>query len=209
MSEQITPTMDMPEVAAQVAALSERLTPTDARLNYVADLLKPMLAFAEGEGRNAFYAASRLLGCTPAFAKHIVGNIARRGSAEAWRAWRAGPGPLPVFEVPPLPENSLGFVYFASPAEHPNVVKIGISTNLVRRLRDLEGETGEEHILARWFVGTTLDEAVAQFALAGKRISGKWFHSGGQGGQIPGFIPMGLDGMRAALGADLNAGRSA
>ncbi|MEP9376176.1 hypothetical protein ABLE91_05640 [Aquabacter sp. CN5-332] len=209
MSDQIIPTMAMPEVAAQVVALTERLSPTDARLNYVADLLKPMIGFAEEEGRNAFYAASRLLGTTPNNAKHIVGNVARRGSAEAFRAWRAGPCPLPVFEVPALAPHLVGFVYFANPVSAPNVVKIGISPNLVRRMSDLEGETGEEHVLQRWFVGTTLDEAVAQFALAGRRISGKWFATGEPGGQIPGFIAMGVEGMRAALGPDLQKGRAA
>lgn len=198
------------EIAAQVREISARLRSTDARVNYVATLLKPMLPVADDEGRNAFYAASRLLGCTPAFARHIVGGVSRRGSAEAWRAWRAdaGLGALPTFEVPTLPDNAVGIVYFASPAAASNVVKIGISTNLARHLRDLEDETGEAHALAHWFVGTTLDEAVAQFAAAGCRISGKWFETA-KGGQIPGFIPRGVSQMRDLMGADLQKGRVA
>lgn len=204
------PTMADAEISAQVRDLAERLAPTDARVNYVATLLKPMLPLADGEGRNAFYAAGRLLGCSPAFARTIVGAVARRGSAESWRAWRAqAPGILPAFEVPKLSEQAVGFVYFASPAAFPDVVKIGISTNLVRRLRDLEDETGEPHELVQWFVGTTLDEAVAQFAAAGRRISGKWFERGEGGGQIPGFIPRGETQMRELLGSDLVKGRAA
>ncbi len=202
------PMMASPDVARQVQALTERLTPTNARIDYVTDLLKPMLAVGEPEDRNAFYAASRLLGCTPAFARTIVGAVARRGSAEAWRCWRALPPALPAFEVPELPANVVGLIYFAKPASAPDVVKIGISSNLDRRLRDLEVETGEPHVLDRWFVGTTVDEAVAQFALSGQRISGKWFLST-VGSQIPGFIPMGLDGMRKVLGGDLIRQRAA
>ncbi|MFG1371514.1 GIY-YIG nuclease family protein [Xanthobacter oligotrophicus] len=202
------PTMASPETAELIKALTKRLTPTDARLNYLTDLLKPMLGVGEPEDRNAFYAASRMLGCTPAFAKNIVGAVARRGSAKAWRRWRARKPALPVFEVPPLAPNLVGFVYFASPISAPNVVKIGISTNLERRLRDLEVETGEEHRIARWFVGTTVDEAVAQFAVAGRRITGKWFKTG-EPGQIPGFLPMGLEAMQQALGSDLLKGRAA
>ena len=204
------PTLSDPEIAAQVRDLSARLAPTDARVNYVATLLKPMLPLADGEGRNAFYAAGRLLGCSPAFAQTIVGAVSRRGSAEAWRDWRAqAPGTLPTFTAPPLPENAVGIVFFASPVSSANVVRIGISTNLVRRLRDLEDETGERFALERWFVGTTLDEAVAQFAAGGRRISGKWFEVGAGGGQIPGFIPRGETQMRELLGADLLKGRAA
>lgn len=202
------PTMASPDVAMQVEALTKRLTPMNARIDYVTDLLKPMLAVGEPEDRNAFYAASRLLGCTPAFARTIVGAVARRGSAKAWRRWRARPPALPVFEVPPLPANVVGLIYFAKPVSETDVVKIGISTNLERHLRDLEAETGEPHVIDRWFVGTTVDEAVAQFALSGRRISGKWFLSG-EGRQIPGFIPMGLAGMRRSLGADLLKRRAA
>ncbi len=202
------PKMSEPNVSVEVQALMDRLAPTDARLNYVADLLKPMLGVGEPEDRNAFYAASRMLGCTPAFARNVVGAVARRGSAEAWRAWRAQAPALPVFEAPELADHLVGLVYFARPVSAPHVVKVGISTNLARRLRDLEAETGEAHELGRWFVGTAVDEAVAQFAMAGRRISGKWFATG-EGGQVPGFIPVGLAGMREMLGADLVKGRAA
>lgn len=202
------PKMSDPEIAEQVRVLAERLAPTDARLNYLADLLKPMLAADEAEARNVFYAASRMLGCTLGLARAIIGNVARRGSAEAFRAWRAKEPALPVIEAPPLAPHMVGFVYFANPVTAPDVVKIGISANLDRCMRHLKCETGEEHRVCRWFIGTTVDEAVAQFALSGKRISGKWFATG-EPSQIPGFLPMGVDAMRKTLGADLLKGRAA
>lgn len=202
------PKMSEPEVDARVQALTERLTPIAARLNYLAGFLQLMLDVGEPEDRNAFYAASRMLGCTPAFARKIVGAVGRHGSAEAWLAWRAQAPALPVFKVPELAPGLVGIVYFASPASSPNVVKIGISANIGRRMRDLEAETGEEHRIRRWFVGTTVDEAVAQFTMAGRRINGKWYATG-EPEQIPGFLPMGLAGMRDLLGADLLKRRAA
>lgn len=201
------PSMSSPEVAEQVRALTDRLTPTAARLHYLADLLKPMLAVGEPDDRNAFYAAGRLIGSTPAFARTVVAAIARHGSAEAWLRFRRRPPAMPALKLPPIAPNLVGFVYFANPVTTPDVVRIGLSTNLERRLRDLLVETGEEHRVARWFVGTTVDEAVAQFALSGRRISGKWFATS-ENGQIPGFLPIGLGAMRAMLADGPEAGRA-
>ncbi|MFG1461770.1 GIY-YIG nuclease family protein [Xanthobacter sp. DSM 24535] len=187
----------------QMQALVDRITPTDARIDYVTDLLKPMLAIGEPDDRNAFYAAGRLLGCAPACARRIVRMVARRGSAAAEQVWRAtGPGVMPPLIVPDLPPNSVGFVYFAKPATSPNVVKIGFSTNLARRVKDLHAETGEEHRIDAWFVGTPIDEAIAQFAHSKKRITGDWFFVDAEG-QIPGFLPVGELAMRRMLGSDL------
>ena len=201
------PSMSSPGVAEQVRALTDRLTPTAPRLHYLADLLKPMLAVGEPEDRNAFYAAGRLIGSTPAFARTVVAAIARHGSAEAWLKFRRRPPAMPVLNLPPIASNLVGFVYFANPVTAPGVVRIGLSTNLERRMRDLQVETGEEHRVVRWFVGTTVDEAVAQFALSGRRISGKWFATS-ENSQIPGFLPIGLGAMREMLGDEVQAGRA-
>lgn len=201
------PSMSSPEVAEQVRALTDRLTPTAARLDYLSDLLKPMLAVGEPEDRNAFYAASRLIGSTPAFARTVVGAVARHGSAASWLDFRNRAPALPALNLPPIAPNLVGFIYFANPVTAPDVVRIGLSTNLERRLRDLLVETGEEHRVARWFVGTTVDEAVAQFALSGRRISGKWFVTG-EARQIPGFLPIGLAAMRNMLTDETQTGRA-
>lgn len=203
-----TPSMSSPEVAEQVRVLTERLTPAEARLNYLADLLKPMLEVGEPEDRNAFYAASRLIGSTPAFARTVVGAISRHGSAASWLDFRNRAPALPALKLPTISPHLVGFVYFANPVTAPDVVRIGLSLNLDRRLRDLQAETGEEHRISRWFVGTTVDEAVAQFAMAGRRIAGKWFATG-ETRQIPGFLPIGLGAMCEMLGGDLRKGRGA
>ncbi|MET3352348.1 UNVERIFIED_ORG: hypothetical protein ABID33_000231 [Xanthobacter viscosus] len=202
------PTMASPETAELIKTLTRRLTPTDARLNYLTDLLKPMLGVGEPGDRNAFYAASRLIGSTPTFARTVVAAIGRHGSAEAWMDFRNRAPALPVLNLPPIAPHLVGFVYFANPVTAPDVVRIGLSTNLARRMRDLEIETGVEHRLARWFVGTTVDEAVAQLVMADRRIAGKWFATG-EATQIPGFLPMGLEAMQQTFGADLLKGRAA
>jgi len=200
--------MSSPEVAEQVRALTDRITPTITRLDYLSDLLRPMLFVGEPQDRNAFYAASRLIGSTPAFTRTIVAAVARHGSAAAWLDFRNRAPALPELNLPPIASNLVGFVYFANPVTSPDVVRVGISSNLERRLCDLEAETGQEHRLCRWFVGTTVDEAVVQFAMADRQISGKWF-AAGENAQIPGFLPKGLGAMRELLGADARTGRAA
>lgn len=184
----------LPDVDTQVRALNERLTPTNARLDYVTALLRPMLGLGEATSRNAFYAAGRLLTCSTAMARHIVSMVARHGGAEAAQAWRADPsrGVLPPLTVGPLPPNVTGIIYFVRSVTEPDALKVGFTISLARRLRDLRAETGEEHQLEAWFVGTLADEAVAHLLLAQQRITGRgrdWFFLGDPATcQIRGFL---------------------
>lgn len=178
----------------QVHELVERITPTEARIDYVTSLLSPMLGLGEATSRNAFYAGGRLLGCSTAMARHIVAFVARRGSAAAAQAWRADAarGVLPSLKVGPLPPNVTGIIYFVRSVSDPDALKVGFTTSLARRLRDLRAETGEDHQLEAWFVGTLADEAVAHLLLAQQRITGRgrdWFFIGDPATcQIRGFL---------------------
>lgn len=178
----------------QVHELVERITPTEARIDYVTSLLRPMLGLGEATNRNAFYAGGRLLTCSTAMARHIVSLVARHGGAEAVQAWRADPsrGVLPPLTVGPLPPNMTGMIYFVRSVAAPNALKVGFTTSLARRLRDLRAETGEEHQLEAWFVGTLADEAVAHLLLAQQRMTGRgrdWFFIGDPATcQIRGFL---------------------
>ncbi len=178
----------------QVRELVQRITPTEARIDYVTSLLRPMLSLGEATSRNAFYAGSRLLTCSTAMARHIVAFVDRRGSAAAAQAWRADAarGVLPPLTVGPLPPNVTGIIYFAKSGSDPDALKVGFTTNLTRRLRDLRAETGEEHQLEAWFVGTLADEAVAHLLLAQQRMTRRgrdWFFIGDPATcQIRGFL---------------------
>ncbi|WP_332116042.1 GIY-YIG nuclease family protein [Azorhizobium caulinodans] len=179
----------------QVAALRARLEPTNARIDYVSTLLRPMLGLGEATTRNAFYAAGRMLTCSTAMARHIVSLVSRKGSAEAAQAWRADTkrGALPPLSVGPLPPNMTGIIYFVRSGIAPEGMKVGFTCNLPKRLRDLKTETGEEHHLEAWMVGTLADEAVAHLLLAQRRMSDRkdWFYLGDpEARQIPSFLPI-------------------
>ncbi len=177
----------------QIAALRARLEPTNARIDYLTALLRPMLGLGEATTRNAFYAAGRMLTCSTAMARHIVSSAGRHGSAEALQAWRSDPsrGVLPPLKVGDLPPNMTGIIYFARTGAEPDAIKVGFTVNLAKRMRDLRTEAGEEHQVEAWMVGTLADEAVAHLLLAQRRVSGRrdWFFIGDPAGrQIPSFL---------------------
>lgn len=199
----------MPAVRDQIADLTARLTPTESRIDYVTSLMRPLINADPERTRNAWYAAGRLLGGlglrtptgdlaegTGALAQSIIRTTARKGSAAAMQEWR---NPLPRLHAAPLAPNSVGLVYFAKSGSAPEVVKIGFSTNLERRMRDLKAETGEDHELEAWFVGTQLDEAIAHLTLSRRRMRGDWFFIGDEREkQIAGFVPFGAGRPRLA-----------
>ncbi|MGU3495908.1 GIY-YIG nuclease family protein [Xanthobacteraceae bacterium A53D] len=189
----------LPTADLQQNDLRERLAPTEARLQYVTALLAPMLRAKPAITRNAWYAAGRLLGgcgmtarsgkeCdgSPALAEMLVRMMVRHRSLEAVQQARLPSAPL---MAGPLPPKSVGIIYFAKTGG-AETLKIGFTTSLARRMRELKFETGHEHLVEAWFVGTMVDEAVARIALAERQIKGDWFFIGDPADrQVAGFVP--------------------
>ena len=61
-----------------------------------------------------------------------------------------------------------------------------------------------------WSVGTMVDEAIMHLIWNKKRIAREWFFVGDpEQGQIPSFLPMGIEAARRALGTEYLGPRSA
>jgi hypothetical protein len=85
------------------------------------------------------------------------------------------PKPAPCHaEKPPTPAKRVqqGYVYFFRAG---NAVKIGFSTNLVQRSKQLQTACSERAFMAKFLKGTLLTERQVHEKFAEYRLNGEWF----------------------------------
>ena len=153
---------------AQIAALRQSLMSPKAR--YVACCLAigspPPLRRNRKVWWKGVMACSKLLGCTSDQAALIMGRVGRTQSAE-FLAFISGE----------CPENAVGEVYTVQNPEFPGVIKLGFSTNLERRVKQLEAEHKVSLEIVSRQVGTYLDEFICHRSIGARWLAREWFGS--------------------------------
>lgn len=180
----------------------EHLKDPRTRLETLVEQLMPIAQSREMFPTRAFVAGAYLLGCSPDYLRAVCGGAQRRGSFAAYLEWRSRPPALPPMREPgPLPEDAYGHVYFARVQEFPHVIKIGFSRNPESRMKQLQRETGQAHLVEKTLPGTKVDEAIAHIAFFKTHIVREWFFDPKQDDRTPPpFLPPGVSEILKMLG---------
>jgi hypothetical protein len=124
----------------------------------------------------AFSAGGRLLGYGHGDLRYKLRLSERFSNIEDWfehTAWMM-PGRLNV--MPPcIPTADKGDVYLARLTDYPHIVKVGISVDLDRRMKQLTRQTGCHHEVESYRAGCYFDEAVQFIRRLPHNIWSEWF----------------------------------
>lgn len=146
-----------------------------ARLDYV---LSPLAAI---DGRRsialdrAYQAGGRLLGVKGEVVRNRVRAVRRRGDLQAalgdLESWMPGP----VWNVPQLDGDLLGFVYAMVAIDYPGIVKIGFTRSPRQRVKRLQREFRVRLEIVHYAPATEFDEHLIQHSMAEYGLAGEWF----------------------------------
>lgn len=97
--------------------------------------------------RRGWTIACRLTGLSWTQVKQALGDAHYSSAADAGQMWSR--------HMSPPDERYCGFVYIARASKFPDLVKIGFSTNPIKRMKSLSSQTGlETHLL--WTIHATM-----------------------------------------------------
>lgn len=147
----------------QLRAFVERVERIEERLEYVLSALRPCRGISPGAMNRAFNLASAILGVEYVVGKRIL-QLADAGRADLALPW-----------VGPLDAGLVGHVYWARSERFPNLVKIGFSTDVPKRIAVLSQKYRAPMEVVRTKEGTMLDEHAEHCRLAECRQFGEWF----------------------------------
>lgn len=111
--------------------------------------------------------AGRVSGLWGFRVRQAAGDIRACGFAKAAQAW------APYMR--PTDERCIGYVYTARADEHPTIVKIGFSTRVDERIKELSRQIGSTVRLITSFPATQLHEHAIHQCLGRRRIGSEWY----------------------------------
>ena len=161
--------------AANPGALGALISGRDERHRYCLAPLATYTRRAPLAIDRARTAAGGLLGVDTDTVIHRASMWRRKGSYEAAvasvEAWLTAP----VWPVPQIPTELVGYVYGMVAPDFPGMAKIGFSTDPERRVGELQSKHHIRLQLVCAVVGTKLDESLTHFAMADFAMANEWF----------------------------------
>ncbi len=153
---------------AEIAALRQRLMSPAARYAAccVAIGSPPPLRRDRKVWWRGVMACSKLLGCTGDQAALIMGRVGRDQRTD-----------FLAFISAECPEKAVGEVYTVQNPDFPGVIKLGFSSNVERRIKQLEAEHKVPLEIVTRQVGTYLDEYLCHRSIGARWLAKEWFGS--------------------------------
>lgn len=105
----------------------------------------------------------------------LLGHDVRRAAADIRACGYIVAGQAWAPHMRPADERCIGYVYSARADEHPTIVKIGFSTRVDERVKELSRQIGSPVRLITCFPATQLHEHAIHQCLGRRRIGSEWY----------------------------------
>lgn len=125
----------------------------------------------------ALVAAGRLFGIGKRLTRSRVQNAYRSAKRpqDHWLAEIEHSRAVSAIRSVPTVEHLCGLVYTARLADYPHIFKVGITSNIDRRCRELQSQARTAVVIDNVQVGSYFEESFRLLALGRLQIAGEWF----------------------------------